>query len=162
LAEEFDFEAWREWFPTHWDARGWPALKSTWRSRNFPMMRVQVLSTLDTSRVHEGSILADQVAEGKRLHGDVVTMVFWDGPLDELRGLFTYENTERWNINGEGFVCGAGGIDRDGRWRADGPALEVTFHRAMFGGPHTWHINFEDQMPFFEPIPDWEQQQDTN
>jgi hypothetical protein len=68
-----------------------------------------------------------------------------------------YETAERWNLGKHGFVYGAEGIDQEGRWRAgSGPALEVTFDRPMFGGSDTWHLNFENETPFFEPIQDWD------
>ena len=153
--EEFDYEATRKRFPRHWDDCGWPAYKSTWRSRNHPYMRVRVTRTIDQSRVHPGSAIHEALSTGELRDGDVQTFIHWDGPLDELRRLFTYEPTERWNIDKTGFVYGSGGIDQDGRWREDGPALDVVFERAMFGGPDTWHINFEDRTPPFEPVHDW-------
>lgn len=136
MNEEFDFEAERGRWPGHWNENGWPASKSTWRSRDHPQLRVRVVR----ARVD-----------------DVETFVYWDGGPEELRALFTYEPTERWNIDKTGFVYGSPGIDRDGRWRPDGPALRVIFDRPMFGGPDTCHIRFEDRTPFFEPVPDWDE-----
>jgi len=41
------------------------------------------------------------------------------------------------------------------RWNPEGADLVVTFERAMFGGPDTWHIGREgEHLPFFEPIRD--------
>src|SRR5215211_1408264 len=135
MGDEFDYEAARRRFPAHWD-EGWPAYKSTWQSTNYPQLRMRVLEVVDAGH-------------------DVRALVYWDGSLDELRGLFTHETDERWNIDKRGFVYGARGIDREGRWREEGDPLEVTFERAYFGGPDTWHLNFGEKTPFFEPVEDW-------
>ena len=140
--EEFDFEAARRGFPEHWEDDGRPATNSTWRSRPYPQMRVRV--------------------SGRDPDGDVSAIVYWDGDLEGLARLFTYEGTERWNIGADGLVCGSAGIDRGDagewhfRWRDETATLVVTFDRAMFGGPDTWHIGREGvNLPFFEPVPDW-------
>jgi len=137
MKDEFDYEAARRRFPAHWDREGRPASKSTWRSVNYPQLRVQVRDAPDES-------------------GDVRAFVFWEGSLDQLRGLFAYETDERWNIDKRGLVYGAGGIDREGRWREWGGPLEVTFERAYFGGPDTLQLNFGEETPFFEPVEDWD------
>lgn len=147
MTEEFDFDATRRRFPEHWDDRGWPAVNSTWRSRNHPQLRVRVIGVTSTPLGHDTD----------ELPGDVRVRVYWDGDLAGLRLLFTYESTDRWNIDKTGLVYGSGGIDREGRWRREGPTLEVIFERPMFGGPDTWHINFEERLPFFEPLPDWDE-----
>ncbi len=152
--EEFDFDETRRRFPSHWDDDGWPAHKSTWRSRNYPHMRVKVLEAVRASAAVPGSIRYDQIQRGELEDGDVRTMISWDGDLEGLRGMFAYENTDRWNIDKNGFVYGSAGIDQRGRWRDEGPILEVIFERELFGGPDTWHLNFEDRTPFFEPIAD--------
>ena len=102
-SQQFNFEDWHRRFPDHWDEAGRPEVNSTWRSRNHPMMRERVAG-------RDGNV-------------DVETMVYWDGDLDGLRLLFTYEPTQRWN-----------------------------------GGPDTWHMGMEgDNLPFFEPVDDWDQ-----
>jgi len=143
--EGFDFEAARK----HWDERGRPAVGSLWQSRNYPQLRVRVVEMVDAPRAGE--------AVAERSGDDVHARVYWGpGPFG-LRGLFTYEMDEdRWNIDEDGVVYGAGGIDRDGRWRDEGPPLVVIFRREQFGGPDTWHKNFEDRTPFFEPVEDWD------
>jgi hypothetical protein len=89
---------------------------------------------------------------------DVETMVYWDGDLDRLRLLFTYEPTERWNIDKNGLVYGPAGIDPQGRWRRATATLDVVLDRPMFGGPDTWHMGMEgENLPFFEPVDDWDQ-----
>lgn len=153
---DFDFEAWRQRYPDHWDEDGWPIPKSTWRSRPHPYLRVRVLSTIKRDRVAAGSLRADELAAGRAQHGDVKTLVYWDGSLDELLRLFTYETTDRWNIDSKGFVYGSGGIDRNGRWLDEGVGLQLIFDREQFGGPDTWHRNFEEPLPFFEPVLDWD------
>lgn len=157
--EGFDFEEWRDRFPDHWDEDGWPATESTWRSYNYPQMRVTVIETVRADRVHEGSAQHQALESGEQLAGDVRTFVSWDGGLEELLGLFTYHQADRWNIDKTGFVYGTPGIDRDGRWRSDGPPLEVIFDRAKFGGPDTWHINFGERLPFFKPINEWAEEE---
>jgi|RhiMethySRZTD1v2_1073278.scaffolds.fasta_scaffold147645_4 hypothetical protein len=137
-SQEFNFEDWYRRFPDHWDEAGRPEINSTWRSRNHPMMRVRVAG-------RDGNV-------------DVETMVYWDGDLDGLRLLFTYEPTERWNIDNKGLVCGPAGIDPQGRWRRATATLHVVFDRPMFGGPDTWHMGMEgENLPFFEPVDDWDQ-----
>jgi hypothetical protein len=82
-------------------------------------------------------------------------MVYWDADVDGLRLLFTHETTERWNIAKDRAVYGSSGIDQERRWRDenDTPSLIVTFDRAKFGGPDTWHTGREAvNLPFFEPI----------
>jgi hypothetical protein len=109
-------------------------------------MRVRVLETVDTERVEDGvELFPDEVR----------AFVYWEGSLDELREMFSYESDERWNIDQHGLVYGVGGIDRERRWQDEGSPLEVTFRREQFGGPDTWHKNFEDRTPFFEPVKDW-------
>jgi hypothetical protein len=140
MAEDFDFDEWHERFPLHWDEQGWPSKRSTWRFRDHPQMRVQVFG-------------CD--------FDDVQAFVFWDGSLEELARLFSYENTERWSIDEERLVCGAGGISRDQRWRDTGPPLRVIFDRPMFGGPDTWHAGLKRgwegfNLPPFEPIDPWD------
>jgi hypothetical protein len=150
MSDEFDFEKWRKRFPDHWDERGWPAFKSTWRATMHPEMRVRV--------IRQAAPDAQVTDEDELFPDEVLALVFWEGALDRLRQLFTYENTERWNIDKRGCVYGAAGIDRHGRWRSEGPVLAVGFERSMFGGPDTWHYGREpfDNLPFFEPISDWE------
>ncbi len=111
-------------------------------------MRVRVLETVDTERVEDGvELFPDEVR----------AFVYWEGSLDELREMFTYEiDEDRWNIEKDGVVYGAGGIDRDGRWRDEGPPLVVIFRREQFGGPDTWHLNFGERTPPFEPVEDWD------
>ena len=124
------------------DDDGRPEIGSTWRSREHPMMRVRVTGRPDPH--------------------DIDTCVFWDGDLDGLRLLFTYERIDRWNIASDGFVYGSAGFappesgEYEHRWRRDDQTLNVLFERAMFGGPDTWHIGREGvNLPFFEPVPDW-------
>ncbi len=136
MGEEFDYEAVRRRFPGHWDTQGWPVRNSTWQSVNFLQLRVRVLR-------------AEQQ--------DVEAFIFWDGTLEELRGLFAYESDERWNLDRHGLVYGPRGIGRDRRWRDEGEELVVAFRREYFGGPDTWHKNFGDRTPFFEPIKDWDE-----
>jgi hypothetical protein len=143
--ETWNFEQERKRWPEHWESeKGWPAIKSTWRSRLFPHLRVRVLSS------------------GER---DVKTIIFWDGDPDGLRRLFTHEPAERWDISGDGLVHTPQGIGppEDGGevrlWRDVEELLEVVFERPHFGGPDTWHSasgKFE-ALPFFEPIPDWDE-----
>ena len=83
MTEDFNFEEWRERFPLHWDQKGWPSKRSTWRFRDQPQMRVQVVGCDVT---------------------DVQANVYWDGSLDELEGLFSYENTDRWAIDKQRLV----------------------------------------------------------
>jgi hypothetical protein len=139
--EGFDFEEARRQFPDHWDENGWPASGSTWRARLYPQMRVRV-SVVDNR--------------------DVGTMVYWDGDLEGLRRLFTYEPAERWNIAAENqLVYAPAGIDREGHWRSDTETLGVTFDRPAFGGRDTWHAgSLSKGLPFFEPVADWDEERD--
>ncbi len=142
--DTFEFEEWRERFPEHWAENGWPAPKSTWRSRLYPHLRVRVVDSGDEY---------------------VRTIIHWDGDLDGLRRLFTYEPAERWEIGEHRLVHASAGI---GPWEQDGPAgegrywrrddllLEVRFERPNFGGPDTWHSGEWGSLPFFEPVQDWE------
>jgi hypothetical protein len=146
---EFDFEAERARWPTHWDhdEKGWPSVKSTWRARLFPQLRVRVRP--DRGNHYVGAL------------------VYWDGDLDGLDRLFTHDPSERWEIGQHGLVHSPAGIgpwepdgpDGEGRyWRRDDWLLEVKFERPAFGGPDTWHYGAGEweSLPFFEPIPDWE------
>lgn len=147
MGEEFNFEEEHRRFPEHWDKDGRPAINSTWRSREHPMMRVRV--------------------SGRDGDRDVTAMVYWDGDLEGLRLLFAQEPSERWNIAANRLVYGPAGIyqleahERSHgeryRWRRDTATLDVVFEREQFGGPDTWHIGMEGvNLPFFEPIPDWD------
>lgn len=145
--EGFDFGAARSEWPEHWDAdeKGWPSLGSTWRARRFPQMRVSV--------VQRGEV-------------EVEALIYWDGDLDGLNRLFSYEPRARWAIGPNHMVQMPEGIgppeppdresDGTARWRDESP-LTVIFDRAQFGGPDTWHHANDpwEPLPFFEPIENW-------
>ncbi|MCA1706085.1 MAG: hypothetical protein LC808_23625 [Actinobacteria bacterium] len=148
----FDFEKARRKFPDHWTAEGWPASNSTWQAINYPRLHVRV-----TGRSH------DSPFEG------VATVIYWAGDLDGLRLLFTYwgvaRNTEvaraEWGAiaiddvdHNDPFEVGNHGLVLHGR--GSEPPLDVKFERAMFGGPDTWQVNIGEALPFFEPVPDWD------
>ena len=139
MTEEFDFESSRNRFPEHWDDDGRPEIGSTWRSREHPMMRVRVTGRPDPH--------------------DIDTCVFWDGDLDGLRLLFTYERIDRWNIASDGLVGLAGAPEHEplvSERRRARRHRKCALERGMFGGPDTWHIGREGvNLPFFEPVPDW-------
>ena len=145
--EQFDFETERARWPEHWDhgKNGWPTTNSTWRARLYPQLRVRV---------------------SRSDHSHVLAVVYWDGDLEGLGRLFTYETTERWEIGEDGLVHSPAGI---GPWEDDGPAgegrhwrkddwlLEVNFERPQFGGPDTGQNGTGEweSLPFFEPVQDW-------
>src|SRR3954452_6371451 len=85
--EGFDFEECRARFPAHWDHDGWTAQNSTWQRGTTRTCAVHVIGRAFDSSFQE-----------------LVTMIYLAGTVEELRGLFTYEPSERWNLGRHGLV----------------------------------------------------------
>lgn len=168
LVSRFDFEQARRDSPAHWSEDGWPAGNSTWQAIAHAQFRVRVVG-----RSHDSPFDA------------VAATIHWAGAIDGLFDLFNHWRVPKssglarigWGtialdsfdpdhaleLGKHGVVLHVPGIDRgDGRRDATEPTLDVKFERAMFGGPDTWRVLIDEELPFFEPAPDWEDQAFTN